>query len=259
MYLVAGASGNVGGEVVAALLAAGERVRALTRGDGHATLSPEVEAVVGDLDKPETLVKALTGVHGVFLLPGYKDMPGVLAQAHALGVARVVQLSGFATEAGDANNAVTAYMLDSEQAVTNSGVPWTILRPLDFMSNALRWIPQLSEGDIVRESFADVAVAVIDPFDIAAVAVAALTSDDHDGRTYMLTGPEALTAADRVAVLAEALRRPLRLDAMSDAESRAKMSDEMPAKYVDAMFSFYRDDKVQISKPRPTVEQLLGR
>lgn len=259
MYLVTGASGNVGGELVTALLSAGERVRALTHGARSASLPVEVEAVAGDLDKPETLVDALAGVRGVFLLPGYKDMPGVLAQVRAMGVAHVVQLSGFGTESGDASNAVTTYMLDSETAVKNSGVPWTILRPLDFMSNTLRWLPQLQNADVVREPFADVPVAMIDPFDIAAVAAEALRTGEHEGRTYMLTGPEAVTAADRVAVLAELLERPLRLGAMSDAEARAKMSEDMPAKYVDAMFSLYRDDKVQISTPRPTAGRVLGR
>jgi uncharacterized protein YbjT (DUF2867 family) len=264
MYLVTGATGNVGSELVVALLSAGEHVRALTRGTGAATLPVGVEAVTGDLDKPATLVDALTGVRGVFLLPGYKDMPGVLAQIRSMGVARVVQLSGFGVEAGDASNAVTAYMLDSETAVKNSGVPWTIVRPLDFMSNTLRWLPQLHDGDVVREPFADVPVAMIDPFDIAAVAATALRSgdhgtDDHDGRTYMLTGPEAITAADRVAVLGELLDRKLSLGAMSDAEARVQMSKDMPAKYVDAMFSLYRDDKVHVSTPRPTVEQVLGR
>ncbi len=76
MYLVTGASGNVGSEVVTALLAAGEHVRALTRGASPATLPVEVEAVVGDLDKPETLGDALICVRGAYLLPGYKDMPG---------------------------------------------------------------------------------------------------------------------------------------------------------------------------------------
>jgi uncharacterized protein YbjT (DUF2867 family) len=259
MYLVTGASGNVGGELVDALLLAGERVRALTRGTRPATLPPEVESVAGDLDKPETLADALIGVTGVFLLPGYKDMPGVLGQVRAMGVARVVQLSAFGAEAGDTSNAVTAYMLDSETAVKNGGVPWTIVRPLDFMSNTLRWLPQLHDGDVVREPFADVPVAMIDPFDVAAVAAEALRTNDHGGRTYMLTGPAAITAAERVAALGELLDRPLRLGAMSDAEAREQMSKDMPAKYVDAMFSLHRDDKVHISTPRPTVEQVLGR
>ena len=74
-------------------------------------------------------------------------------------------------------------MMRSEAAVTQSGVPWTILRPFGFMSNALRWVDQLREGDVVREPFANVAVAVIDPHDIAAVAASALRDEGHEGNS----------------------------------------------------------------------------
>ena len=67
------------------------------------------------------------------------------------------------------------------------------------MSNALRWAAQIRAGDTVREPFADVRVAVIDPADIAAVAAAALTTGEHPDRTYTLSGPEPLLPADRVA------------------------------------------------------------
>ena len=52
MHLVTGASGNVGAEVVRALVALGEPVRALTR-DGAADGLPDgVDAVAGDLTDP---------------------------------------------------------------------------------------------------------------------------------------------------------------------------------------------------------------
>ena len=79
----------------------------------------------------------------------------------------------------------------SEAAVRDCGLAWTVLRPSGFMSNALRWRPQLKAGNTIREPFADVPVALIDPFDIGAVAVRALTEDGHDGRSYRLTGPQA--------------------------------------------------------------------
>ena len=62
------------------------------------------------------------------------------------------------------------------------------------MSNALRWRDQLREGDVVREPFANVPVAVIDPHDIAAVAASALRAEGHDGRTYVLSGPAGAAA-----------------------------------------------------------------
>jgi uncharacterized protein YbjT (DUF2867 family) len=259
MFLVTGATGNVGAEVVGALVAADQQVRALTRSDSSPDLPAGVEAVAGDLNRPDSLAPALSGVRGVFLLPGYEDMDGVLATMRGAGVQHVVLLSGSSAATGDTSNAVTAYMMRSEAAVKESGVAWTILRPFGFMSNALRWLDQLREGDVVREPFANVGVAVVDPFDIAAVAASALTAEGHEGRTYVLSGPEALLPADRVAILSAAIRRELRFEALSDADARAKMSAEMPAEYVDAFFDFYVDGALDESQVQPTVQEVLGR
>jgi uncharacterized protein YbjT (DUF2867 family) len=259
MLLVTGATGNVGAEVVRALIAADEQVRALTRTDSSSALPPGVEAVAGDLNRPDSLSAALAGVRGVFLLPGYEDMGGVLAEVRRAGVERVVLLSGSSAESGDTTNAVTAYMLRSETAVKASGVPWTILRSFGFMSNALRWVDQLREGNVVREPFADVRVAVIDPHDIAAVAASALRGAGHEGRTYLLSGPEALLPADRVRILGAALQRELRFEALSNADARAQMSAQMPTEYVDAFFDFYVDGALDESQVQPTVEDVVGR
>jgi uncharacterized protein YbjT (DUF2867 family) len=259
MLLVTGATGNVGAEVVRALIDSGEQVRALTRSGSSPTLPAGVEAVAGDLNRPESLAPALAGVRGTFLLPGYDDMDGTLAAMRAAGVERVVLLSGSSAGTGDTTNAVTAYMMRSEAAVTQSGVPWTILRPFGFMSNALRWLDQLREGDVVREPFADVRVAVVDPHDIAAVAASALRGAEHEGRTYILSGPEALRPADRVRILGAALGRELRFEAQSDAEARTQMSAQMPAEYVDAFFDFYVDGALDESQVQPTVQEVLGR
>jgi uncharacterized protein YbjT (DUF2867 family) len=212
MFLVTGATGNVGAEVVRALTAADQEVRALARSDRPAGLPQAVEAVAGDLNRPESLAAALAGVQGVFLLPGYEDMDGVLAEVRRAGVERVVLLSGSSAGSGDTGNAVSAYMIRSEDAVRESGVPFTILRPFGFMSNALRWRDQLRAGDVVREPFAEVAVAVIDPADIGQVAARALLADGHEGRIHVLSGPQALRPAERVGILGAALGRDLRLE-----------------------------------------------
>jgi uncharacterized protein YbjT (DUF2867 family) len=259
MLLVTGASGNVGAEVVQALAAAGQEVRALTRSDRPAGLAPAVQGVAGDLNRPESLTDAFAGVQGVFLLPGYEDMEGVLAVMRGAGVERVVLLSGSSAQSGDMSNAVSAYMIRSEAAVRGSGVPWTILRPYGFMSNALRWRDQLKAGDVVVEPFANVRVAVIDPHDIAAVAARALLDDGHEGRSYVLSGPQALLPADRVRLLGAALGRELRFEAQSDADARAQMSAQMPVEYVDAFFDFYVDGSLDESQVQPTVEEVIGR
>ncbi|HEY2204434.1 MAG TPA: NAD(P)H-binding protein [Pseudonocardia sp.] len=256
MYLITGATGNVGGELVRALTGAGEPVRALLR-PGR-TPPPDAEAAVGDLNDPESLRPALTGVTGLFLLPGYRDTSAVLAEAARAGVRRVVLLSGASAD-GDPGNAITRYMAASESAVRASGLPATVLRPSAFMSNTLQWLPQLRAGDLVRAPFAAVAAATVDPADIAAVAALALRTEDHAGRTYRLTGPEPLRPADRVAVLAEVLGRPLWFEAQPDDEARAELSASMPAEFVDAFFDFYVGGTLDESPVLPTVPELTGR
>jgi uncharacterized protein YbjT (DUF2867 family) len=259
MFLVSGATGNVGGELVRALVSAGEQVRALTHGDGSPAWPPGVEVVTGDLNQPGSLSGGLRGARGVFLLSGYADMPGLLSKIAGAGVDRVVLLSSGAVAGGDADNAVVRYNMGSEEAVRDSGLPWTILRPSGFHANALQWVPQLHAGDIVREAFADVPIAAIDPLDIAAVAALALTVPGHDGATYRLTGPEPIFPADRVRVLAATLGRELRLEPLTNAEAKKQMSASMPPEYVDAFFSFFADGTYDDSVVHPTVRQLLGR
>ena len=259
MFLVTGANGNVGAEVVSALVAAAQQVRALVRSKRPSGLPAGVEAVAGDLNRPASLTDALAGVRGLFLLPGYEDMEGIVAQARTAGVDRVVLLSGSSAAGGDTSNAISAYMLRSEGAVRQSGLPFTILRPFGFMSNALRWRDQLRAGDVVVEPFADVAVAVIDPADIGAVAASALLDPAHEGRSHVLSGPEALTPAERLRILGAALGRALRLEPQSNEDARAQMTSQMPSAYVDAFFDFYVDGSLDESRIEPAVREILGR
>ncbi|MFD8228069.1 hypothetical protein ACFV16_28380 [Streptomyces massasporeus] len=128
------------------------------------------------------------------------------------------------------------------------------------MSNALRWLPQLRAGDVVRDSFGSVPVASVDPYDIAAVAVRALLDPGHEERVHPLSGPEPLLPADRLAVLAEVLGRDLRFHALSDEEGRAEMAAAgVPEAYVHAFFRFYADGILDESRVYPTVEKVTGR
>jgi uncharacterized protein YbjT (DUF2867 family) len=259
MILVTGATGNVGSEVVRALLDAGEDVRGLVR-DGRANgLPPSAEPVVGDLNRAETVAPALASATAVFLLSGYAGMEQILADARAAGVQRAVLLSSAAAPSGDRSNAVARYHIESEAAVRASGLAWTFLQPRTFMTNTLQWIDQLRDGDVVRAPFPGVRVATIDPRDVGAVAALALVTDDHDGRTYALTGPESLLPGERVAVLGEVLGRDLRFEGQSDAEAREEMSKAMPPQYVDAFMSFFAEGALDESEVLPTVEEVTGR
>jgi uncharacterized protein YbjT (DUF2867 family) len=256
MILVTGASGNVGREVAAGLARRGESVRALVRDPAKASLPDGVQAVAGDLTRPESIRSAFRDVDRLFLLPGY---PGVARVAADAGVTRIVQLSGGSAGSGDQSNAVTRYMERSEREVRETEVEWTFLRPCAFMSNTLRWLPQLAAGDVVRAPFGDVPLASVDPADIAAVAVVALVNDGHHAMIYRPTGPESLLPGQQLAVLAGVLRRSLRFEAQANDDARRSMLETTPPEYVGAFFDFYVNRSIDESTVRPTVRDVTGR
>jgi len=259
MILVTGATGNVGGELVGQLVGSDQQVRALVRSPVQRALPASVEMATGDLNRPESLSAALTDVRGVFLLGGYPDMPGLLAEIRRAGVEHVVLLSSRSVVGGDSSNAIVSMWMASEAAVRSSGVPWTILQPSGFMSNVLRWLPQLRAGDVIRAPFAHAPIAAIDPADIAAVAAVALTSDGHTFRSYMLTGPEALLPAEQVQVLATVLGRDLRFERQSDTETREELSKSYPANVVEAFFRFFAEGEFDDAKVLPAMQEITGR
>jgi uncharacterized protein YbjT (DUF2867 family) len=259
MIVVTGATGNVGSEIVAVLAGQGTGVRAVSRRGAAAGFPAGVEPVTGDLADPAGLTPAFAGADGLFLMSGYDGTPELLAAARDAGVRRVALLSGGSADGGDPGNAVAAYMMKTEAEVRASGLEWTFLRPTSFMTNALRWLPQLQAGDVVTAEFPDVPIATIDPADIAAVAATALLSGDYAGQALPLTGPEALRPADRLAVLADVLGRDLTFVPQSDEDAYAQMSDSMPKEYVDAFFAFFAEGTLDETTIRPTVEQVTGR
>jgi uncharacterized protein YbjT (DUF2867 family) len=260
VIFVTGAQGNVGLELVRQLSAAGHQAKGLVRrAEAAGTLPAGVAAVVGDLNRPETFADELKDVTAIHLLAGYDNLDVLLSVARDAGVERIVLQSSSAAPTGDLSNAVARYHILTERAIRESGLGWTFLQPNTFMTNTLQWREQLAAGDLVRAAFPDVAISTVDPADIAAVSIEALTTDSHTQRTYRLSGPEALRPADRVEILGRALGRPLRFGGLSDDEARAEMTATMPAEYVDAFFSFFVEHTVDETTVHPTVASVLGR
>lgn len=259
MIVVTGATGNVGGELVAVLSARGEQVRAVVRDQRRAALPAGVAPVAGDLELPESLTPALDGARAVFLLGGWGDMAGLMRRIAEAAVERAVLLSSRCVIGGKADNAITRMWLDSEAAVRDSAVAWTILRPSSFHANALRWLPQLREGNLVQAPWPHVAVASIDPADIATVAATVLVEPGHDQTEHVLSGPEPLTPGQQVAILADVLERPLRYEPLPDETARARMAADTPAPFIDAFFRFYSDGEFDDSYVVDTVERITGR
>ncbi|MEU9477451.1 NAD(P)H-binding protein [Streptomyces sp. NPDC048191] len=223
MILVTGATGTIGRDVVRQLAARGEKVRALTRDPAKARVPAGVEVARGDLRDPASLKAALAGVTAAFLLrppgPDEGQDAALVAAARAAGVRRLVKLSAIGT--GDPASGPSAFWhQDGERAVRDSGTAWTVLRPSSFASNTLSWAGPLRAGEPVPNLTGDGASGVVDPRDVAAVAVRALVDAGHAGRMYTLTGPEAISVPGQAAVLAGVLGRPVPARDLSPDETR---------------------------------------
>src|ERR1043166_4789632 len=174
--LVIGATGTVGRQVAAQLLAAGAPVRAMARNPEAANLPVQVQVMRGDLTVPETLDACLDGVETVFLV--WTAPPSAVAlalQRITRRARRVVYLSAPLKTPHplfQQPNLLRAMFEQIERAIEMSGTEWTFLRPGMFAANALLWwAPQVRAGNIVRWPYMAVPTAPIDERDIAAVAV----------------------------------------------------------------------------------------
>ena len=265
MILVTGATGHVGAELVTQLAATGHPVRAMTRRPETLTPPPQVEVVRGDADDPATLATAFKGVERAFLMSAQAvgatlrptHLPRLVDAAVAAGVEHLVLLSVYSGGTGD--DAIAHWYAETETTVIGSGLDWTLLRPGRFTSNTLQWIPQLRRSDEINIPFASRPAASIDPADIAAIAAAALTTDEHHRSIYQMSGPEVLTPVQELAVLAALLHRPLRAVEPSLDEVRAAMARSgMPDAVLDAVFARTRDTD-EGTELLPTVTDVLHR
>jgi uncharacterized protein YbjT (DUF2867 family) len=197
VILVTGATGTVGSNVVRELRARGATVRALLRDRERRPLGPHVELAIGDFADPASVRAALEGVDQMFLVCANSPEQVALEvnaidAAVAAGTRRIVKVSALHAEAGS-----TLPFWDwhgcIEQHLQAAGLPYVVLRPSFYMTNLLASAATIAETGKLFAPAAEAKVAMIDPRDVAAAAAAVLTEDGHDGPTYELTGPEAIT------------------------------------------------------------------
>jgi uncharacterized protein YbjT (DUF2867 family) len=236
MIVVTGATGQAGSEVVRALAARGDRVRAFVRDPGVARrkLGEGVELAVGDLADPRSVRAALDGAEALFL--SCADDPrrvgwetSAIDAAVAAGVRRIVKLSAVGAEPGSPV-AFWDWHGQVERHLRASGTGWVILRSSWYMSNLLDAAAQVAAESRLYAPAGQARVAMIDPRDVAAAAAALLSSPGHEGRTYLVTGPEAITFTEAAAGLSAATGRGIEFtDIPGEAAEQAMIAGGVPA------------------------------
>ncbi|MBO2463248.1 SDR family oxidoreductase [Actinomadura violacea] len=272
MILITGAGGAVGSALLDELRAAGRPARAgyHTASKAERARAAGQEAVALDLGDPASLPPALRGVDEVFLLGAMSPHQTrheltMVEAAAAAGVRRVVKLSVW--RADEELTPIARLHRPVERALESSGLAYTFLRPNFYMQNFTR---QMAASIRADGEFAQLAakapISFVDVRDVARCAAGMFAGDSsesgvHDGRTYALTGPAALTYDQAAAVLSDELGRTIRYIGMSDDEARRMLLDRgLPEFHADSLVEVgraYRDGGADTVLP--TVRDLTGR
>ena len=265
MILVTGATGTIGSKVVRLLTERDVPFRAMSR--THTDLPNNVRA---DFTDPKSLTAAVTGVDTIFLVtvppvPSPTHDLALLQAAKTAGVSKIVKLSSIGTGERFDGAVVGAWHLAAEQAIETSGLAWTVLRPTSFASNFLPYRDLINKGEPIPNMLGAAKQAVVDPRDVAEVAVESLVNDTHNGQRYDLTGPELMTFEDQATILERALNRQVRtvnVDARTHLEAAGMSPESAEAVRVGIGWAHaggaaYVTDHVSriLSRPAGTFEQ----
>lgn len=242
MILVTGATGTNGRELVDELNKRRVPFRAMLRDAKKRDVLPEgIDAVEGDFTKPDTLAQALDGIDHAFLVSPPSEGSAQLeknfiAAAKDAGVAHVVKLSVIGADRKSPSRFQRSHR-EVEIELENSGMGWTNLRPNLFMQMTLSYRPTIVSQNAIFASAGSSRISTVDVRDIAAVAAVALTEAGHEGKSYVITGPQPLTHTDIASQLSEALGKQVR--------------------YVDVPYSVSRDALLQMGVPAWQVEGII--
>lgn len=264
MIVVTGATGNVGRPLVRALVDAGDQVSAVSRRLTVADVPAGVDVRQADLTRTEQLASAVDGAHALFLMDTGAsahliNTGDILDAARSAGTERVVLLSSIGVATRPESPSHGRLMRSVEDAVRQSGMDWTILRPGGFASNAYAWAESVRSRRIVAAPFGDIGLPLIDPADIAEVAAAALRQADHTGGVYELTGPALITPEQQTAVISDALGESVQFVELTREQARQQMLGFMSEPVVETTLDALGTPTPGELRISPDVELCLGR
>jgi uncharacterized protein YbjT (DUF2867 family) len=265
--LVIGATGTIGGSVCKFLQSENADFVALARNEEKAKSLQQkgFKTVIGDLSDKISLRNAMEGVDKIFLLsvtsPDIPILQGNAAQAATeSGIKHIVKISVRGALV-NANFNIGRFHGEAEMEIRKLGIPFTFLQPHSFLQNLFFDRQSIVEQNAIYSSMGEGKIPMIDTRDIAEVAVKALLSNGHEGKSYILTGPEAISYHDIVRELTNVLGRKIDYISQTPEEGRRVMiSWGMPDWLVDDMVSLNKIYGAnQAAEVSPAVEQVLGR
>jgi uncharacterized protein YbjT (DUF2867 family) len=261
---VTGSTGWLGGLVAQDLSARGFPQRLLVRDVARAPELPDTAALrCTYADRPGN-AQALAGVRTLLMVSASENAERVdehrafVDAAAAAGVRHVVYIS-FAGAAPDATFTLARDHFATEEHIRASGISWTFLRDnlyLEFLEH------MAGEDGVIRGPAGEGRAAVVSHADIARSAMAVLLAPEaHTGRTYTLTGPEALTLSEAATIGWEVTGRHYTFhDETVDEAYRSRAAYGAPGWQVDAWVSTYTAIRAgELAEVTDHVERLTGR
>ena len=261
-FLITGATGVIGGQVARQLVEHGMQVRTISRNPEKANLPREIEIFAGDLTAREFHPGVFEGVKSIFLFPAEGNINNFLSTAKRHGVEHIVALSSLAAAAEfprDLNSTSYRHHIAIENAIRESGIDFTFLRPGTFANNLRGWSYSIKTRKMVFGPYPESAQALIHEADVVDVAVTALTSDGHKGAIYPLTGPEALTQFQQLEIIGDAIGEKLTFQKISPEQFRQSMAQFMPDEVINMLLNYWSDTVTQPDVVRKTAEQVTGK
>jgi len=246
MILATGASGNAGGQVLAALMRNGHPVKALYRSPKDAVaVPPGVEAVIADFADLPAVQRTLQGVDKVFLVcapvPQLVELESNVIQAsQKAGIQHLVLNS--ALGAGTFNSSFPSWHAQVEAILKRSTIPYSIIRPNSFMQNLITYYaPTIRTQAAFYASMGKARVSFIDTRDIGEFVAKLFSDARHQGQTFELNGPEALNYDEVAERIARVRGRAVRyVDLPPEQLRKSMLQSGMPQWQAEALLELQR-------------------
>lgn len=268
VFTVIGSTGNIGHELVNLLSESGASVRAVLRNFKRARKLPGVTWLQADVSDSALLEATLAGTDRLFLLTG--NQPGfgqtqidIIKTAEKLGVKHVVKLSALGATPRTKSPLAHEHWI-AEQALEETNMTWTILRPHVFMQN---WLGEVAETvrdeNAIYAAIGDGKVPFIDARDIAAVAAESLLNPEkHNGKKYVLTSGTAIGYQELADAISSATGKQVEYKSLSMDEMRERMEKQgINSKMIDSFLALAAYQKAGGATARVSndVSEVLGR
>jgi NAD(P)H dehydrogenase (quinone) len=261
---VTGASGELGGRVAALLASRGVPQRLVVRDAARAPRIDGAEVADGaSYGDGDAMRRAFEGADTVFLVSAGEDPDRVSLHRNAVdaavsaGVERIVYTS-FHGAAPECTFTFGRDHFHTEEHIKGTPLAWTFLRDNIYLD----YVPFFAgEDGVIRGPAADGRAAAVARDDIAACALAVLTSDGHAGATYDMTGGEAFTMAEAAERVSRFAGRPVTYVAETLEEARASRAPSgAPAWEIEGWVTTYSAIAAgELEQVSGDVQRLTGR